>query len=117
MLATLQSLKNALNIQGTSEDEVLQDILDRSEAIAKRVMGRNVEAADYEEETDGHGEHILALRNFPVISVASVEFLENGTWVVTDQKTYNVSKRTGEIRFPIAFVPRGFANVRVRYRA
>jgi hypothetical protein len=52
MLATLQALKTALNIQGTSEDEVLQSILERSEAIAKRVIGHDVEATDYEEETD-----------------------------------------------------------------
>jgi len=96
---------------------VLQGILDRTEAIVIRTIGRKIEAADYEEIIDGHGEHILTLPNFPLISVTSVEYLLNGVWNLIDPISYSPLNRTGDIRFPVMIVPRGFGNIRVIYRA
>ena len=106
MLVSLETLKEALKITETSEDAALLSVLERSEAVATRIMGRSVAAAEYEEILDGHGERTIILKNFPVLSVASLACLENGTWTTVDPSGYSVSKPTGEIRFPTSTVPR-----------
>lgn len=117
MLATLADLKTYLGISGTSEDAVLQIFLNRADAQAKRIIGRDIEKpqSNYAEETDGHGESILQVRNFPIISVVSVEFHDGSSWQPVSSSEYSVKKSSGQIRFPYSSVPRGFGNVRITY--
>lgn len=74
MLVSLDTLKTNLGITDASEDTVLTGVLTRSDALAKRIMGRTIEAVDYEEIVDGHGEQIIQLKNYPVITFTSIEY-------------------------------------------
>jgi hypothetical protein len=119
MLASIGSLKAKLGITGNEENDLLGAILGRSDAVAKRMMNREVEAADYTEITDGHGEQIIQLKHFPVISLASFEFRDapTDTWNTAHPSEYSLKRETGEIRFPNLRLTRGFENIRIVYRA
>ena len=119
MLASINSLKAKLGITGNEENDLLGAILGRSDAVAKRIMNRAIEAADYTEIADGHGEQIMQLKHFPVISLASIEFRDAPTdaWNTADPSGYSLKRETGEIRFPNLRLTRGFENVRIIYRA
>lgn len=117
MLATLADLKTYLGVTDNSEDAVLTVFLNRAIAQAKNVIGRDIEkpGSDYVEELDGHGENVIHVRNYPIISVASVEYFGGIDWIPFDPAFYSVKKKTGQIRFPYSQVPRGFGNIRVTY--
>lgn len=119
MLASLNSLKSKLGITGNEEDDLLGAILGRSDAIAKRIMNRAIEAVNYTEIADGHGEQIMQLKHFPVITITSLKFRDTpaAAWKPVDHSDYSVKRETGEIRFPNLRLMRGFENVRITYRA
>lgn len=115
MLATLDDLKNHLGITDSSEDAVLGSYLGSADSQAKRIIGRDVEKKTYEEELDGHGESVIQVRNFPIISIEFVKFFDGNQWVTVDSSEYSVKKTSGLIRFRSLHVPRGFGNVSVKY--
>lgn len=119
MLVSLDTLKTNLGITDASEDTVLTGVLTRSDALAKRIMGRTIEAVDYEEIVDGHGEQIIQLKNYPVITFTSIEYKDAWveTWTAFNPIDYSVNNETWEVRFPYYRVMRGFGNIRISYRA
>ena len=117
MLASLADLKTYLGVTDNSEDAVLTVFLNGADAYAKNRMGRDIEKGTdpIVEEMDGHGENVIQVRNWPIVSVASVEYNDLVSWKPYDPSAYFVKKSTGQIRFPYFGTLRGFGNIRVTY--
>lgn len=72
-LATVAEAKVVLKVpSGSTEDAVLEDLINRASAWANRHTGRQLLEADYEEFYDGDGSDELMLNNYPVLEIASV---------------------------------------------
>jgi uncharacterized phiE125 gp8 family phage protein len=66
------ALKTFLKISGATEDALLDSICDRTNALIKSYIGRNLVSQTYTEYYDGNGSAKLLLRNYPVVSLTSL---------------------------------------------
>jgi uncharacterized phiE125 gp8 family phage protein len=73
-LVTLAQAKTWLKIASgtTSEDTLLETMINRAGALANRFTGRTLKSADYVEFYDGTGTSKLMLRRYPVTAVSSI---------------------------------------------
>jgi uncharacterized phiE125 gp8 family phage protein len=73
-LITLAQAKTWLKIASatTSEDTLLEAMINRAGALANRFTGRILKSADYVEYYDGTGTSKLMLRRYPVTAVSSI---------------------------------------------
>jgi uncharacterized phiE125 gp8 family phage protein len=73
-LVTLAQAKTWLKIASgtTSEDTLLEAMINRAGALANRFTGRTLKSAEYVEFYDGTGTSKLMLRRYPVTAVSSI---------------------------------------------
>lgn len=71
-LSSLVSLKVLLGVSGSSQDTLLQQLLDAADAAVKRYCKRDLESQSYTDYFDGPGHRDLLLRQRPVTAVGSV---------------------------------------------
>lgn len=71
-LVSLDDAKEYLQITKDTEDSILGDLINAASEFAFRWTGRRFLQATYTEVYEGNGEMELFLRNYPLISVASV---------------------------------------------
>lgn len=77
-LATLASVKSWLNIDGTSSDELLTDLLESASGFVLDYLGVNsFSPQDNEVLYDTYGKNWFLLREFPIISVDQVWYQNN----------------------------------------
>jgi len=74
------ALKTFLKISGSTEDTLLDSICDRTNALIKSYIGRNLVSQTYTEYYDGNGTPRLILRNYPVITLTSINIDTNREW-------------------------------------
>jgi hypothetical protein len=73
MIATLAQFKQYLGITGTSQDTILQLLIDSSNSMINSYIGRIIEADDYIEYVDGNAQREILLQNYPVNTLTSIE--------------------------------------------
>jgi hypothetical protein len=85
-LCVLADLKAWLNIQSTTEDVLLQNLITRGSLQMLRWMNRDhIIATSYTENRDGNDSLFMLPRNFPLISVSSVTVNGIAIAAATDQ--------------------------------
>lgn len=89
---TLSNVKAALGITDSDSDAQLTALLDPVSAAMERYAGRAFEAGSFVEEHMG-GEQTLALREFPITAITTVEDLATGETLGSD--LYESEDRTG----------------------
>lgn len=117
-LTTVERLRGHLRLEDQSDDELLATLVSVASAWAKVQIDRDVVAADYTDTVSGDGGSEVVLREYPVLSVASVtvdgaaipQRTAGDGWELDDPKS-GVLVLVG-YRFT-----RGFRNVVVAYRA
>jgi uncharacterized phiE125 gp8 family phage protein len=124
-LISAADLKTFLKITGTSEDAIVEMMVNRSSQLAARYCARNFIAADYVEYYNGNGRAEMITKNYPIVSVASIYVDANREFASITQVDANdilLDKPAGIIRlFPthgsVGSFTRGWANVKISYNA
>lgn len=115
MLVSIDSLKTLLHITGSSEDSLLQAILESAQAQVSAYIGYSIEEKTYSDETfDLNGEKKFILPNYPVTLIASIAINNGGVW--DPLTTYTLQTKKGMIIHD-DFFPRGYGRLKVSYTA
>lgn len=116
-LCTLAEARRYVNVSGTDDDELLQQIITSTSEMFNRHCNRNLLEKEYTETFDGNGKTLMILENYPINSVLSLSI--NGANVAP----YTFGASQGYIAknhlltvYGTAFV-RGFQNVSINYMA
>lgn len=112
-LTTVAKVKEYLGLTGTTEDALLGGLVDWATDFVHSYCGRYFPQASYDEYYDGDGTDGLLLRQYPVVSVASVEI----GGVQLDPASYALYAQLGLVRLKGGVFPRGKKNVRLQYTA
>lgn len=126
--ATRDNVKTFLGITSSTDDTLIDSILDRTTLMIKRYCGRDLEQTTYTDERhDGDGiDDSLLLRNWPIISVASVyddpDRLFTSDSLLTANEDYVVQSsgdtdNPGVIRRIDSVWLKGIQNIKVAYTA
>jgi uncharacterized phiE125 gp8 family phage protein len=122
-LITLAQLKAWLGITGSTEDTILEPMINRSGELCGTYCGRKLKTATYTEYYNGNGTAQLQLNNFPVTAVTSINIDPTRLWAAASSVdvTANVmiGSASGIIRLwnQWAGFPCGRGNVKVVYVA
>jgi len=122
-LVTLTQAKNWLQITATSENTIIARIINRCSQYAARYCGRNLISQDYTEYYDGNGTPTLIVRNYPIVSVTSVNIDSTRSWssssLVDLSSNALIDKTAGIVRLwnSGGYFYKGKANVRIIYNA
>jgi hypothetical protein len=73
MIATLEQFKSYIGVTGTSQDTILQLLIDSSNSMINSYIGRTIETDDYIEYIDGNAQREILLHNYPVNTLTSIE--------------------------------------------
>ena len=121
-LTNLTDAKAFLKITTGSEDDIVSELVNASGAFANRYTSRHLIKATYTEFYDGVTLRSLLVRNFPIVSVASLyddPSLAFTSDTLIDPTTYGVDKAAGIVR--LAYTARSFfrarGNIKVVYDA
>jgi len=71
-LTTQANVKEALDIDGTDDDNYIDNLILRVDAFVKRYLGRQIESGSVTETHDGTGHSELILRDRPIVSVTTL---------------------------------------------
>jgi len=117
MLASLTDLKARLKITGTDQDSFLTTLLTNASEMLKSWIGREIEAADYDEYYDG-GKGYIILKHWPVNSLTALkEVWASGEETDVDSTDYVLYSESGLIVLRSgSFVDR-LQGVHVQYNA
>lgn len=105
-LTTRQRLIDFMGLSSSSLSTTQQNVLDRIIDVVteyiENVVGRRIKKATYTNEVyDGDGSEVLQLKNYPVVSVSSVEVRASSenedSWDSIDSKDYYVNLDSGII--------------------
>ena len=120
MIATLAQFKNYLWITGTTEDVILQLLIDSSNQMIETYIWRNIEQDDYIEFIDWNAQKEILLENYPVNTLDSIEI---NTWTLADPvratiqpTSYKLSPKDWKI-FLLFLLERWFQNYKITYNA
>ena len=123
-LLTLQDAKDHLSVTGNEMDAVVEGLVESASLMCEEYVDRQLMTRTYSAEIyDGQGGLALKLRQFPITSVTSVEFLTGGppdewtTQSLTTYGSYVLQPVYESIAFRNLWFPRGSQNVRVTYVA
>jgi len=120
MIATLAQFKQYLGITGTSQDTILQLLIDSSNSMINSYIGRIIEADDYIEYVNGNAQREILLQNYPVNTLTSIEKniwdLETPVWEIVEPTWYKLSPKEWKI-FLVYPLTRGFQNYKITYNA
>lgn len=92
-LATLAEVKAILGIasQSAVADAQMEALLPAAESMILAYLDRQIEAADYTEYVNGTGIQTLLVRQYPIISIASIHMDRKREWgadTLVDPDTY-----------------------------
>lgn len=113
MIATLEQLKAYLGITGTSQDVILNILLNASNQMIETYIGRKIPADDYIEIINWNAQNEIVLKNYPVNTLTSIEvwwwddFEEISKWFVLEEKIWRI--------FFSHPIQRGFQNYKITY--
>ena len=120
MLTTLSAVKGYLGIGTTSTDDVLKSLIKSVSAWIEGYLDRTILATDFVETVDGGGREI-ALTNFPLNSVTSIQY-NSGTqhtpvMNTIDPDDYTILYEIGIIEHNDFVFPNGRRNITVAYNS
>lgn len=123
-LTTLANVKEYLSITDTSQDDLLNNLIERSSEWIKNFTQRELELlTDIEEDQDGQGGNEMYAREYPVTddTTFKLEQRDGGTFgsptyaeISTDD--YLVYPLDGRIVYPGGFI-KGYSQYRITYSA
>lgn len=99
-LTTLAALKEQIIVTGTGSDTFLTNLIARASAFIKTVTRRCLNATSLTEYHDGAGHDTIRLRDWPVVSVASIHESADQVWdgtTLVASTDYIVDSRLGRI--------------------
>jgi len=119
MLTTLSDVKNYLGITVTTYDSLLTSLIGSVSAWIEGYLDRKIAAVDLTETVDG-GKRSIALSNFPINSVASIQY-NQGTqhtpsMVTISPDDYTILYDFGIIEH-VGIFPGGRRNITVTYNS
>lgn len=79
-LITLAQAKTHLKITASSEDTLLEQMINRAGQVCNTYTGRHLKTATWTEYYNGNGNRTLELSNFPITSVTSVNVDSTRQW-------------------------------------
>ncbi len=89
-LTTLVELKRHMGISGSSDDDILNQLINGASVSIESYIGRKLVSQTYtDEEHDGNGTQKLYLVNWPIISVTNLKLWDKQTDTVQDTFTEN----------------------------
>lgn len=113
-LTTLAAVKSYLKLQGTTDDALLEDLINASSSAIENFCKRKFKEQAYvEEEFDGTGKNFVLLDQFPVKSIESIS-IDNS---LVDPAEYKVKKKNGVLLRTSGVWPKGEINITVSYTA
>lgn len=122
MLITLQDVKNYLQIEESTQDAQLTQMIKSVEAQVKKTLGRELESAERTEYYDGDGKGIILVKEFPITAVASLyddpdRDYGSDTLISSDDYIWGQvdGLAPGAIRLDLGFFYRSQKNVKVTY--
>ena len=89
-VVTLAEAKSFLRITSTSEDALIQSLINSAVTQAERIMNRDILTTTYENFRNSFFQD-LTLRRGAYQSVESIEYLSDGSYVVLDPTEYTVT--------------------------
>lgn len=123
-LTTVDRIKDRLGITVDDFDPVLLVMIKAQTARIEQMTGRRFIQGTFTNEvhdgsdTWGTARYYLILKNAPLQSVASVQYLagtpSSPNWTDFDEDEYHVNLQSGVIHF-LGGLPAGFQNIRVTY--
>lgn len=119
-LCTISDVKAYLDISGTTYDTLLTDIVDRVSRIIEGKLDRIIaQQTGLVEYRDGSGSNTLTLRNYPIISITSIEYGIDGAFGETIAASeYWVELERGYVhRVNSGIWTRGHRNHKITYDA
>jgi hypothetical protein len=116
-ITTLAKVKTYLGITGTSDDVLLEMLIDNSSIYIENYCSRVFYKQEYEDIFNGDDfDDYVFIKNYPLIEVSKVEKLVDDVWVEIGETGYSVDLENGVIYFDVA-IPSGVNNIKVYYEA
>ncbi len=112
-LTTVANVKAYLGITGSTDDALIENLIDRVTDFIKRYCNREFTKSNYDEYYDGNGTGCLFLPNYPVVSVASLEI----DGIIKASTDYAIYADAGMVRLKNEKFTDGVLNVHVTYTA
>ena len=120
MIIELSEFKAYLWITDTSQDTLLEILLNSANDFVESYIGRKVWADDYTEYKDGDGQRIILLDNYPVNTITSFQVnkwtIETPEFEDIDANSYKLSPKIWQL-FLTFYKRRGFQNYKIVYNA
>mgnify|MGYP001581667557 CR=1 FL=1 len=121
-LSQVADVKESLGIDNgvTTHDNMIIRLINAASDAIENYCNRTFASATYtNEEYDGTGANYLVLRQYPITSISSLDFLTSGydspSWETIDSDLYSFNA-DGRLYYKATFT-RGFQNWRVTYVA
>ena len=120
-LVSLEDVKEALGITDNTKDSILTNYINRATDAIEKYCSRRFAFDTYtNQEYDGTGTNRINLKNYPIISLTSLEERTSGfsntSWETIDADFYKDLDNEGQVYFTGGFT-RGVRNYRVTYSA
>lgn len=109
-LTTRAAVKAQANIAATDTtyDQQIDKLIDGITSLVKRVLNRDLELRTYTEYYSGDASSILLLRQFPVVSVASIYFDSGSYFGQADNAFPESSKLTEAVDYAVIWGHSGY---------
>jgi hypothetical protein len=105
-LTTLYKVKLLLGINNTSQDDLLDELINYASSFIEGTCNRKFVSAEYEEIFDAPNGNKLFLANYPVTDFTSFKYrnsvISNPTWLDFNANDYTVYDKEGYIEFMYA---------------
>jgi uncharacterized phiE125 gp8 family phage protein len=120
-LITLDFFKTMMGITSSSNDTVYENLINAAADWLDEYLGRSLIYSSYSNEVyNGSGNNILNLKNWPIVSVTSIQyrsgFGSDAVWTSLQGNEYQIDYNEGQIVVPGKFYRREI-NYRVTYTA
>ena len=120
MIITLSEFKAYLWITDSSQDTLLDILLNSANDFVESYIGRQIAEATYTEYKDGDGQRIILLDNYPVNTITSFQVnkgtIETPDFEEIDANSYKLSPKIWQL-FLTFYKRRGFQNYKIDYNA
>ena len=120
MIIELSEFKAYLWITDTSQDTLLEILLNSANDFVESYIGRQIAEATYTEYKDGDGQRIILLDNYPVNTITSFQVnkwtIETPEFEDIDANSYKLSPKIWQL-FLTFYKRRGFQNYKIVYNA
>ncbi len=118
-IITLADVYEFLSVSGSSDDTLIQNLIDRKTAQFESYCGLDsFYVDDYVEEYDGEGTPYLFVKNFPINSITEIASDSDWTWgtdTVIDSSDYRIVQMNYIVYN--SYFNDGLQNIKVSYNA